>query len=204
MKKTNWVYAEKEMKYMKMFHNLKWYIFSPFMKILNRLWITANHITIFWGIIVLLFFILSYLFLNPLYFLVGIWLHMFFDGIDGVLARYNNSMSDYGSLLDVIFDHLWIFLTSVYLLIFMGINSVLVLSYTVFYTIIIYNSFILWKIDRPYSFVFRPRLFIYTSIVIDFFYNTNITYVLLMILTFILFIQSIQWLYYLLLYFKNK
>jgi phosphatidylglycerophosphate synthase len=204
-KKTTWVYAWAEMKYMKIFHNFKWLIFLPIIKILNKIWITANMITIFGWLIAFISFLLSYYFHDPIYFAIWIWLHIFFDWIDWVMARYNNSMSDYWSLLDVIFDHLWILLTSIFLLIFFKISSIIILLYTIFYTIIIYNSFILGQINIPYKFVLRPRLFVYTTIVFDLFYSWfEITNYLIIILTIILWIQSIQWLMKLLKYFSNK
>lgn len=202
--KAYWAYASKEMKFMRWFHDFKAKIFHPFNVIFTKLWISANMISIFSWALILISLIYSIYSQQPIYFIIGIWVHFFLDWLDGTLARYQQPHSLRWSLIDTIFDFVGIICTSVFMLYFVDIDSIRILLYTVFYVIIIYHAFVLSKIDMPYSLLIRPRLYIFIWLTIDFIWSLSSTYYIVIISTILMFYYTILWLFKLKLYLQNK
>jgi len=187
---ANGVYAEKEQKYVEKFQDFKGMFFKPLLYILTALNINANQISILSFCISFIsmgYAIYSY---NPVYFLVGVWVHIFLDSIDGALARYQNKASKIGSFIDVLCDHAGILASGFYMLSFTSVNPLSILLFITLYTVDIYNLFIANVCHKPIAIVFRPRLFVYLALVNDYIFQLNYTNNLLTFLNLILLIQT--------------
>jgi len=187
---ANGVYAEKEQKYVEKFQNIKAILFKPLLYILSALNVSANQISFLSFFISISSLGYSLHSFNPIYFLIGIWIHIFLDSLDGPLARFQGKASKIGSFIDVICDHVGILASGFYMLSFTQVNPLAVLLFITLYTIDIYNLFIANVCKKPISIVFRPRLFVYVAIVFDFMIQSNYTNSLITFLNVILLIQT--------------
>ena len=132
---ANGVYAEKELKYVEKFQNIKAILFKPLLYILSTLNISANQISFLSFFISISSLGYSLHSFNPVYFLIGIWIHIFLDSLDGPLARFQGKASKVGSFIDVICDHVGILASGFYMLSFTQINPLAVLLFITLYTI---------------------------------------------------------------------
>ena len=128
--------------------------------------------------------------LNPNIFLIGIWIHIFLDSIDGPLARYQNKSSSLGSFIDVICDHIGILTSGFFMLNFTNIDPSQILFFIILYTADIYNIFIVNYVGRPITFAFRPRMLVYLALVLELVFFQSHTSNLLLVLNCILLIQT--------------
>jgi len=118
-------------------------LLKPLLKILNRLGISANNLSIskiFFTIIYLLF-IKSNFSLAMSFLLFG---GVFLDFLDGPLARYTNKDSDRGKFIDVLSDQI-VYILAIWGLIIINIGNYIILSYNIiiislFYLLIIINK----------------------------------------------------------------
>lgn len=149
-------------------HSFKKTLFSPLLKALNTIGIKPNHISVFSVFTVILTFVLSVVYSNPLIFIIGIWFHMLIDGIDGALARFQKTASIQGSIVDVISDHFGIIFFCIFMYIF-GFSNIYIISiFFVLYTIIIiFSLYFLFK-NTNFIFVLRPRIFIFSAVTLDY------------------------------------
>ena len=192
------------MKYMKWFHHIKASLCTPCIQVLHRLHISANDITFFGWIVVVIWFALSIYFNNPHYMIVAIWVHLFADGVDGVMARSFHQDTIFWSLLDITFDHVGIVIFSLSMLMFDIVDPSIILLYTVFYTILIIVAFVRWELWIPYTFVFRPRIIIYALVTLHMYITIpNIVVYAMYFFTLVLIVQVIWWIYVLLQYVRS-
>ena len=189
---TTGIYSEREMKAMIWFHGLKERLFMPIIWGMTRLGITANFLSVFGGILVFVSLLASVYFENGLWFIWGLWLHMFLDGFDGTLARYQKKSCDLGSYIDVIADHVGIVSASVFLYFFVAVDFVPLFLYTIFYTLVVSLAFPLGKIGRPYKYVLRPRLIMYAALTYDFIWSEYTSNWLLYLLMVVLGVSVIE------------
>src|SRR5690625_3683781 len=95
------------------------FITEPLLPFVSGTSITPNMITIFNVFFSILLYYLA--FMNQFLLLaIGIHFYLFFDVLDGNLARYKNMQSDFGAKLDSISDR--VFYTLIF--IFIGIGQV--------------------------------------------------------------------------------
>lgn len=122
-------------------------LFNPFLKFFDNLGVSASMLTIFSFLLGLLS--IYFLFVNKFLFVILILLHLFFDGLDGSLARYQKKVSKLWGDIDYYFDHIVllgiiiasIFIipekqTVIWLLIFVIINNFLFVFFNQKYEII--------------------------------------------------------------------
>jgi len=119
--------------------------------------------------------------MNPLYFVLGIWIHMILDGIDGTLARYQKKDSTTGALIDVIGDQFGITLMCFFAYFFNYVNVINISVFFVLYLIVLLISLYLMFNKARYEIVIRPRIFFYIAVTWDFFIFINLTEVVVFI-----------------------
>jgi len=190
--KATGVYSKGEMRFVVPFQKLKNSFFMPFNILFTKLGITATHLTIVSGVVAAASLVLSLYLKDPIYFVYGIWIHFLIDGIDGTLARFQNKVSRLGSLTDVIADHIGIVCSGLYLIYFSFADASLALIYTVLYTIIIYNAFIFSGLGIAQKYLMRPRLFIYISLTVDYFWPLKTLDPTLIFFSVLMLISSIE------------
>jgi phosphatidylglycerophosphate synthase len=92
------------------------------------------------------------------------------DGLDGPLARHTNTASRRGSFTDSMSDQLVVVASTVTL---MSVHVVGVLPgsvYIVAYTVVMLFAMVRNALSIPYSWLVRPRLFVYLWLVVETYY----------------------------------
>lgn len=154
----------------------------PLVKILLRLHISANLVSIFSGIVAVLSLFFSIVFSIPLVFIIGIWLHQFLDGLDGSLARLSNKKLDANGLfMDLVFDSLGIAMVGFYVLYFNYVGPLIALIFISAYLGVNTISYVFAKTGKEYDFVVRPRIYVLTALVLDYIFSTSITPIIILV-----------------------
>lgn len=174
--KSHGVYSAGEMTFMKGFQKLKGIILRPFILLFSFFGISANMLSIASGATAVIALVISIVLKNPLVFVIGMWAHLIIDGFDGEMARYTGSSNLFGCYIDVLFDLLGVIATSIFIVHYGYAMPTLVLVYTSFYTILIFQGFLLNMVKEPFGFIVRPRIPMFIAITIDFIAPNNVTY----------------------------
>jgi phosphatidylglycerophosphate synthase len=170
------IYSKFEYKNMIRFQLMKDNFLMPITNVLSKLHISANLVSVFSGIIAMLSFFLAVKLNNPLVFVVGIWVHLFLDGLDGSLARLSRKKPEaLGLVMDIFFDSVGIIAVGCYALYFNYISILTTLVFIASYLGVNVVSYLLARIDKEYDFVIRPRIYILTAIVLDYVFSSSIT-----------------------------
>jgi phosphatidylglycerophosphate synthase len=186
---------EREQALMDTFYKYKRFFFYPLLQLFTFLRINANHLSFLQTLLCFsLFFHLT-----PVYLALIIFSHVFIDGLDGPLARFQKRDSLTGAFIDVINDQFCLALI-IYCLTELQVISTFsgffyVFLYTLVVVICIVRNFL--KIDN--LFLYRSRLVIYSIFIIDILWQINISqttynYLFLFFICLML-IQSINGLY---------
>ena len=152
-------------------------LLSPLLTVLVRLGIQADHITLLSTIAGLSFCPLFFV-CKPLSF-VMLGLHVLLDGLDGPLARYTGTASNRGSFTDTMADQLVITASMITLICSNTVGILPGILYIVVYTTVVLFAFVRNTLAIPYTWLVRPRFFIYIWIVVDtYIYPGTIDYIL--------------------------
>jgi len=172
------------------FNQLKDSLLFPLTSLLQLAHIKPIYLSLA-GIIVLLFTLTLSLLLNqPFYFLIGLLAHLILDGLDGPLARRQKTIA-YGALADITADHIGIITASLLISYFNYAPNAIVIIYTLLYTAVIALAIIRNVLKIPYQFLFRPRLYVYLALVIDYSFNFWLTGPALLLSSFLLLLPAI-------------
>jgi len=160
MKRLNLNYfAGPELEKQNNFKNNRTRWVMPVIKILDKIGVTGNMISIF-GLLLLIGF-LYFIKSAPLVASIFLFFHVFLDAFDGSLARYQKKEGDAGSMMDMFCDHTGIVVV-VGGLIYAGLlNFSLGYIYSYLYTILIILIILRNLIGRPIRVVFRTKYFVY-------------------------------------------
>lgn len=140
----------------------------PLLRTLARLGVRPDHLTLLSAAAGLSF--------CPLFFwsksaaLTMLVVHMFLDGLDGPLARHTNMASRRGSFSDSMADQLVVVSSMVTL---MSVHVVGVLPggiYVVAYTVVMLFAMVRNALSIPYSWLVRPRFFVYLWFAVETYY----------------------------------
>ena len=140
----------------------------PLLVVLSRLGVCPDHLTLLSAVFGLSF--------CPLFFwskplaLAMLALHVLLDGLDGPLARHTNTASRRGSFSDSVADQLVVVASTVTL---MSIHVVGILPgsiYVVAYTVVMAFAMVRNALSVPYSWLVRPRFFVYLWVVVETYY----------------------------------
>ena len=148
----------------------------PLVKILLHLNISANSVSVFSGLVAVFSLFFSVLSNIPLIFIIGIWFHLFLDGLDGSIARLSGKkLSANGLLFDLIFDSMGIVMVGLYVLYFNYVSMLAAITFIITYLGVNIISYIFAKTNQEYDFVIRPRIFVLVAIVIDYVFRYSTT-----------------------------
>jgi phosphatidylglycerophosphate synthase len=174
------IHSQWELGLILRFNKTKDKIVSPLITLFERAHIKPATLSIAGIVILFTSFIFSLLFIQPIFFLSGLCLHIILDGLDGPLAR-RKKISPYGELIDVIADHAGIIITGFAITFFNYASTTITITYLILYTAVIALSLIRNKLNTPFLLIFRPRLLIYLSFAIDYFFILQLTPYLLVL-----------------------
>lgn len=161
------IYGRFEMEYMIKIRKSKERIFLPLLRLLDRLKFKPDYISFISALTTIIAFVLAVYYVQPLIFIIGIWIHLILDGIDGALARYQQVASIRGTHVDMFGDQFGITLMCVFAVYFNIANIVNISVFFVLYSIVlIFSLYFLHKKNR-FEIVMRPRVFFYYAVTID-------------------------------------
>jgi len=152
-----WSPTERSLKY-KM-EKMKEYVLGPLASLLVKLGITASMISYLSGIFGILSAIYIFFDIKIAFFLLIFSLLL--DGLDGTIARKENSIDTKGIFIDCFNDQITITATS---MAFAGIGILsppLAVLYSTTYPVLIIFSILRNRLKIPNKYVFRPRLIIF-------------------------------------------
>lgn len=121
--------------------------------------------------------------------LLLVTLHVLLDGLDGPLARFQESASNKGSFTDTFIDQIVLSLITITLI---NLNIVNVFAggiYVFSYTLCVVFSMIRNAFAIPYSWLIRPRFIVYGWLLIEFYLQSGTINYLLWILNAVLLIK---------------
>ncbi len=160
-------YAEGDRGLMRWSQRIRASMLGPLLKILARLGVTADVVTLV-SLLLGLAFCPVYFFSKPLA-LVLLALHVCTDGLDGPMARFSRTDSRRGSFTDTMADQIVVAATTV-TLILGGVLGVLPGGLYIFsYTVVIAFAMIRNALSIPYSWLVRPRFIIYAWLPVEFY-----------------------------------
>ncbi len=153
------VYSSGERAWMERGQRWRGRAFAPLVARLTHVGVRPGHVTATSLIVGL--FAAAMLLVSPGVALALLALHAFLDGLDGPLARATGVASNQGSFADSTADQVVVAAVGV-AAIHTGLAAAWVgLLYVFFYTLVVF--FAMWRsaMRAPYSWVLRPRFFIY-------------------------------------------
>jgi len=156
------------------FNRRKDKILAPLVQKLLQLNISANTVSFFSGLTALASFFLAFALNIPIIFIIGIWIHLFLDMLDGSVARISKKSTAFGLLMDISADSVGIVATGFYLFYFNIVNMQLVLLFLASYLAVNLLLYIFAKTGREYGFILRPRIEIWIAISIDYIFIYSI------------------------------
>ena len=158
-------YSEGERAWMVYGQVLRGRLLGPWLVTMTRLGVVPDHISIF-SVVTGLAFGLCWPLGWKIAALILLLLHVLLDGLDGPLARYQQVESPRGSFTDSFCDQLVV--TTVTISLMVGADPYLdVLSgslFVVLYTSVLAISMVRNSLAIPYSWLVRPRFFVYLAI----------------------------------------
>jgi phosphatidylglycerophosphate synthase len=140
-------------------------LLAPLLRVLAALRVKPDHLT-FLSLAAGLAFCPLY-FLSPPAAFLAIALHVLLDGLDGPLARYLGVASRKGSFTDTMSDQTVIVGTTLTLM-WSGVVGLLPGAlYMVTYTVVVLFAIARNALDKPYSWLVRPRFYVYAWFIVE-------------------------------------
>ncbi len=120
--------------------------------------------------------------------------HVLLDGLDGPLARYQQVASPRGSFTDTFTDQLVVTgVTIAWMIHAPTAKHILAGSlYVYLYALVVAMAMVRNALAVPYSWLVRPRFFVYLAIIFDRWLNSDWTVMMLLLCNFLLAIKSIS------------
>ena len=150
---------------------------APLLALMTRTRLRADYLTLL-SLVVGLAAALTYP-VSPLWALILLGAHVALDGLDGPLARFQGRASPKGSFADSLADQLVVCAFTI-VLIHEGTVSVLPGTlYLLTYTLVVAFAMVRNALQVPYTWLVRPRFFVYGWVVIELYWlSGTMNYVL--------------------------
>jgi len=148
------------------------WLLTPLVTLLTRAGISADALTALSLIAGLAF--CPALAIHPLLALAFLALHALLDGLDGPLARHTGTASRRGSFADTVADQVVVIATTLSLIHAGLAPTVAGGLYLATYTVVIVFSVVRNALSVPYSWLVRPRLFVYALIPVELYLQPGI------------------------------
>ncbi len=175
-------YSEDEGAFMKRSQEVRGRVLQPLLVLLARLGVTPNYLTLL-SLVTGLAFCPAFLWEWKLTAFALLLAHALFDGIDGPLARYIGKASNRGSFTDTTADQVVVTFSTVTLIHAGYVGAWPGALYLFFYTIVVIFAMVRNALAVPYSWLIRPRFFVYLWMPVEVFWWRGSLNYLLWILT---------------------
>lgn len=184
-------YSDGERGWMELGQRVRATLLGPLLVALTRLGINSDAVTVFAGVVGLCFAPLWLLQYNVVA-ICCVWIHVLLDGVDGPVARYQGTASSRGSFTDTFTDQMVV--TGVTIAWMLGAPTTANIAagtmYVFFYAIVVAMAMVRNALSVPFSWLVRPRFFVYAAIAFDYFTNRNWTLVVLGVCVILLAIKT--------------
>ncbi|MEM9190930.1 MAG: CDP-alcohol phosphatidyltransferase family protein [Myxococcota bacterium] len=143
-------------------------LLGPLLRLLTELRVGADALT---GLSLLsgLGFVLFTALGSPIGALLALLGHVLIDGVDGPLARHQGTASRRGSLTDTLADQVVVATTTLTLVAADHAGAVAAGLYVFVYTVLVAFAMVRNALQIPYSWIVRPRFFVYAWIPVELF-----------------------------------
>lgn len=167
-------------------------ILRPLLAVLIRLRVTPDFVTLVGALLGIAFLPFTVMGANGIA-IVCLALHVLIDGVDGPLARATHRESSRGSFTDTFADQIVVtFVMLAWMLVRaepLGIANGAI--YIFLYTLVVAMSMIRNAMEVPYSWLVRPRFFVYVAIAIDLMLASSWTLLVLAVANVLLAIKTV-------------
>ncbi|MCA9129676.1 MAG: CDP-alcohol phosphatidyltransferase family protein [Planctomycetales bacterium] len=167
-------------------------LFDPLLRLLSNMGVSPDLITFLAGIVGL-GFIPCWLLEENLLAACCVWTHVLLDGVDGPLARYQGIASNRGSFTDTFVDQVVVTGVTVAWMIHDPApwNIAAGSAYVFTYAIVVAMAMVRNALSVPYSWLVRPRFFVYGAVCLDGFTHSNWTLWVLLVCVLLLGIKCL-------------
>jgi phosphatidylglycerophosphate synthase len=183
-------YSADEGKFMQRSQELRGRWLSPLLKVMARLQITANHLTLL-SLITGLAFCPLFLWGSKIVAFAFLLAHVLLDGLDGPLARYTQRASNQGSFTDTSADQVVVTFSTVTLIHAGYAGAWPGGLYLFFYSLVVIFAMVRNALAIPYSWLMRPRFIVYLWMPVDVFFWRGSLDVLLWFFTLLLMLKTL-------------
>lgn len=184
-------YSQGERGWMEFGQRSRAYVLRPLLVLLTGLRITPDAVTLF-AALTGLGFVPFWLMGQKAIALVVLWSHVLLDGLDGPLARHQHVASSRGSFTDTFADQ--VVVTAVAIAWMMeyplAVNICAGAVYIFLYALVVAMAMVRNALNAPYSWLVRPRFFVYAVLGIDAWFGSNWTLVVLVFCDVLLSLKS--------------
>ncbi|MEZ6133289.1 MAG: CDP-alcohol phosphatidyltransferase family protein [Pirellulaceae bacterium] len=186
-------YSAGERRWMENGQHVRAVVLAPLLRLLIRLRVTPDMITLLAGALGVAFLPLV-LVGQPLAACMLLWSHVLLDGLDGPLARQLEIDSPRGSFTDTFTDQLVVAVVSIAWMTCApsGVNIVAGTIYVFLYTLVVAMAMVRNALFAPYSWLVRPRFFVYLAVTLDVLLATRLTLIALCIFNVLLAIKAVS------------
>jgi phosphatidylglycerophosphate synthase len=153
-------YSEGEGGFMLRWQDFRGRTLEPLLRILARLGISPNHLTLL-SLLTGLAFSPVFLWISKLTAFGLLLAHVILDGLDGPLARLTGKASNRGSFTDTMADQVVVTFSTVTVIHAGYAGAWPGGLYVFFYCIVVLYAMVRNALEIPYSWLVRPRLIVY-------------------------------------------
>ncbi len=173
-------YSAGEREWMEYGQQLRGRILRPFLSAMTKVRVRPDHLSLLSLIIGMAFvpcWHLGYGWLAVL----ALLLHVAVDGLDGPLARFQSVASPRGSFTDTFCDQLVVSAVTVSLMVVPpGLSIYAGAGFLVLYSGVIAIAMVRSSLQIPYSWLVRPRFFLYIGIVLQLMGTPNVVEIIVL------------------------
>ena len=184
-------YSAGERGWMEYGQRIRASLLLPVNRTLTQLRISPDAVTLVSGLFGFAFLPL-WLMGQPLVALCCLLVHVLLDGLDGPLARYQETATSRGSFTDTFTDQ--IVVTVVVIAWMAGEKSLAAIlagsTYIFVYALVVAIAMVRNALDIPYSWLIRPRFFVFVAIAFDWAFSTSLTIWLLALCNLLLIVRT--------------
>lgn len=173
-------YSDGERDWMEFGQRIRAVALKPLLVLLTKLKITPDSVTLLAGIIGLGFVPAWWLGHRTIALLL-LLAHVLLDGLDGPLARDQNVASSRGSFTDTFADQIVVTAVTITWMVSSPtrLNIAAGSVYVFVYALVVAMAMVRNALDVPYSWLVRPRFFVYLAITMDNWRTGNMTLIVL-------------------------
>lgn len=159
-------YSDGEEVFMQRSQDIRGRWLRPLLKLLEACQVRAGHLTLL-SLIAGLAFCPLFIWSSKPVALALLLLHVLLDGLDGPLARHLGRASDRGSFTDTMSDQVVVTLSTLTLIHVQMVSLWPGVMYLFFYAVVVLFAMARNAMAIPYSWLVRPRFFVYLGIPVD-------------------------------------